>query len=123
MKIYVNSKNEIKDVNTTNDNHLIEYEINDNTNPFINWSVAKICCYRVTIVDGMVTSYTPYVDSKLIEHIEKLGRADESTATDILDTQVALTETFEKALSAEATITDIQLAIVELYEMILGGNV
>lgn len=122
MKIYVNDKLEIKDVNTTNDNHLIEYEIDDENNPFTNWSVAKICCYKVTIVNNMVTSYTPYVDSRLVEHIDKLGKKDELASTDILDTQMALTETFEKALSAEADITDIQLALVELYEMIMGGN-
>lgn len=125
MILYVNSKNEVKDVNITSDKSLTPLEINDNGvgNPFLNWSVAKICCHKVKVDNGIVTSYTPYVDIRIIEHIDKLGKTDESAANDIWDTQIALTETFEKALSTEATITDVQLAIVELYEMIVGGNV
>lgn len=124
MILYVNNKNEVKDVNITSDGSLTPLEVNDNQNdnPFLSWSTAKICCHKVTVVDGMITNYTPYVDSRLVEHIDKLGKKDELASTDILDTQIALTETFEKALSSEADITDIQLALVELYEMIMGGN-
>ena len=75
MRIYVNNKKEIKDVVTTTDNSLIEYVINDEYNPFINWSVAKICCYKAEVdEDGNVIMFTPYVDSRIIEHIDKLGK-------------------------------------------------
>lgn len=124
MYVYVNKKNEIKEVGISSNTSLACLQINDNDidNPFLNWSAEKICCYKVQVENGVVTEYTPYIDTKIVEHLDKLGKADETTSNDILDTQMALTETFEKALSAEADITDIQLALVELYEMIMGGN-
>lgn len=122
MILYVNSNNEIKDVDITNDEKLIPLEVNDDEfNPFKGWSVAKICCFRVEVTDGYVMMFTPYVDSRLIEHIDKLGKTDETAASDIVDTQIALTETFEKTEEADALITDIQLALVEVYEMLTGG--
>lgn len=121
MKVYVNNRNEIKDVNSTTDLSLVELEINDDGNPFANWSVAKICCHKVEVENSMVTKFSPYIDTRIIEHIEKLGKRDESVASDILDTQIGLTETFEKTVSAEEEITEMQLAIVEIYEMLVGG--
>ena len=79
MILYVNEKNEIKDVGTTTDESLIEYVVNDEENPFAGWSIAKICCFRAKVEDGIVTMYTPYVDSRLIEHIDQLGKANAST--------------------------------------------
>lgn len=122
MILYVNSNNEVKDVDITNDEKLIPLEVNDDEfNPFKDWSVAKICCFQVEVTDGYVMMFTPYVDSRLIEHIDKLGKTDETAASDIVDTQIALTETFEKTEEADALITDIQLALVEVYEMLTGG--
>lgn len=76
MILYVNNKNEVKDVNTTSDKSLSPLEVNDNQNdnPFLSWSTAKICCHKVTVDNGMVTSYTPYVDSRIVEHIERQGQ-------------------------------------------------
>lgn len=71
MTIYVNERNEIKDVGATLDSTLTPLEVTDGT--FDNWCIAKICCYKVNVVDGNVTMLTPYVDSRLIEHIEQLG--------------------------------------------------
>lgn len=79
MKIYVNHKNEIKDVGTTTDESLIEYVIDDENNPFASWSVAKICCYKVEVENGYVTMFTPCVNSRIIEHIDQLGKANAST--------------------------------------------
>lgn len=118
MILYVNDRNEVKDVNNTSDESLSPLFVFDNNNPFMGWSIAKICCHKVKVVNGVVTEYIPYVDSRLIEHIDKLGKSDESTVIDITDTQMALTEIFEKALSSEADITDIQLALAELYTML-----
>ena len=73
MILYVNDKNEIKDVNTTSDPSLIALEINDNEeNPFKDWTKAKICCYKVTVQDGMVTMMIPYIDSRIIEYMSRL---------------------------------------------------
>ena len=76
MKIYVNDKNEIHEVNTCSDPSLIELEVTDGT--FDGWSEAKICCYKATVQDGNVTMMTPYVDSRLIEHIDQLGKQTEA---------------------------------------------
>lgn len=76
MILYVNENNEIKDVNYTLDKNLTPLEVNDNTmdNPFLSWSIAKICCYKVEVQNGTVTMYTPYIDSRIIEHIERQGQ-------------------------------------------------
>lgn len=100
MILYVNQNGEIKDVNVTSDESLIPLTIDDETSPFKDWSVAKICCYKVTVTGGQVTMMTPYVDSRLIEHIDKLGNGHELNESDITDTRGA---------------------IMELYEMIIGG--
>lgn len=83
MTIYVNDNKEIKDVDVTNLEGLIPLEINDEENPFAGWSVAKICCYKATVEEGKVTMMTPYVDSRLIEHIEKLGVDTEKNQANI----------------------------------------
>ena len=76
MILYVNKKNEIKDVNTTTDESLTPLAVNDNVNdnPFLSWSIAKICCHKVEVKNGVVTTLTPYVDSRIIEHIERQGQ-------------------------------------------------
>ena len=76
MKIYVNDKNEIHEVSTCSDPSLIELEVTDGT--FDGWSEAKICCYKATVQDGKVIMMTPYVDSRLIEHIDQLGKQTEA---------------------------------------------
>ena len=76
MTIYTDTEGRIKDVNTTSDTTLIPQEITDGT--FDGWTSAKICCYKVAVKDGKINMLTPYVDSRLIEHIDMLGREVES---------------------------------------------
>ena len=84
MKIYVNEKGEIH--STTPDPTLTEIEVTDGT--FDGWTDAKICCYKVTVDgNGHVTMDTPYVDSRLIEHIDQLGKQVEAV------TPVTMTKT------------------------------
>ena len=78
MIVFVNDKSEIHDVGSTNDPTLIPLEITDEGNPFAGWSVAKICCYKCAVSNGIVTMFTPYVDSKLIQHIDQLGKQVEA---------------------------------------------
>lgn len=78
MKVYINSKYEIKDVETTEDLTLLPVEV---PNMFFNgWSVAKICCYKLIISGGVVEGFTPYVDSRIIEHIDKLAKKSEEVS-------------------------------------------
>lgn len=73
MKLYVNERNEIKDVNITTDASLTELEVADECNPFANWTTAKICCYRVEVQNGLVIMLTPYINSSFIEPINRSG--------------------------------------------------
>ena len=83
MKVYVDNEQKIRAVNSTDDTSLTELIINDEINPFKDWSVAKICCYKVTVSEGMVTMMTPYIDSRLIESIDRLGKLAEKNTADI----------------------------------------
>lgn len=78
MKVFVDKDGCIRAVGSTTDTSLTEVIINDETNPFKDWSAAKICCYKVTVQEGIVTMYTPYVDSNLIAHIDQLGKETEA---------------------------------------------
>lgn len=75
MIVYVNSDSEIKAVNSTTDPTLTPLYIdeNDESFPFEGWSTSKICCYKVTVVDGVVTMMTPYVDSRCLEFVDMMG--------------------------------------------------
>lgn len=94
------------DTNTTGDATLIQVEVNDEDNPFANWTTAKICCYRCHVTNGRVDMMTPRVDSRLIEHIDMLGREVESvtpykqTKTAYIDdTSITFTEVPEGNMS------------------------
>lgn len=118
MILFVNENNEIKDVNTTDYEGLTPLVVDDVDNPFANWSVAKICCYKVNVIDGKVTMLTPYVDSRLIEHIERLGKGEEVNTQDITDTQLALAETYEEVGDNTSDIDICMNAIAEIWEAI-----
>ena len=55
MILFINERNEIKDVDVTRDETLTAYEISDNDNTVENWSVDKICCYKVDLKPETVT--------------------------------------------------------------------
>lgn len=120
MVVFVNSKDEIKDVGSTTNVDLIGKVIDDSDNPFKDWATAKICCYKATIIGGKVTMMTPYVDTRILEHIEKLGIATEDNAKDISETNDGLIETYEATITNEQTISECEDALMELYEMIIG---
>ena len=115
MIIFVNERNEIKDVNTTKDETLTAYELTDNDNLFKDWNVDKICCYRVTlmpeVVDGeetgkyLVTMMTPYIDSRIIEPIVWLREQIKSNSADIVTTD-------ERILEIETALCDLSMLMV-----------
>lgn len=83
MILFINNKNEIKDVNTTDDNSLTSIEIEDENNPFVGWSVAKICCYALNLENGEYKGFYPYVDTCIIEHIDRLSTQNMSAQAQI----------------------------------------
>lgn len=109
MILYVNEKNEVHDVNTTSDPTLTALEVTDGT--FGGWTTAKICCYKVNVNDGQVNMHTPYVDSRLIEHIDQLGKQVEAvtpytmTKTAYIDdTECVFTDVPQGNVSAYMTV-------------------
>ena len=79
MILFTDEEGRVKDVNITSDPSLIPLEINDDEdNPFKDWSVAKICCYKVEVAEGVVTSMTPYIDSTIVEIVDRLGKQIEA---------------------------------------------
>lgn len=119
MIVYVNANNEIKAVNTSSDASLTALTINDDANPFNGWSTAKICCYKVTVQDGFVTMMTPYIDSRFLDNFDQLGLSTEVNTKDISDTQMGLAETYETTYTS---ISNVELALTEVYEMIINSQ-
>lgn len=111
MIIFTNDKNEIKDVGKTNLEGLTPLEIDDTDNPFKGWSSAKICCYKATVLFGKVTMMTPYVDSRIIEHIEQLGKQAEE------NTKIA-TENEGGVIDLSTLIDENNSALVEVSELL-----
>lgn len=118
MILYVNSRKEIKDVNDTSDTNLSPIEVDDNV--FAGWSIAKICCYKAILKGGKFVGFTPYVSSKIIEHIDKLATQTEQNTSDVVDTQVAVVEAYEQGIANADSITEIELALVEIYETMMS---
>ena len=117
MIVYVNDRGEIKDVGTTTNPELIEVEITDGT--FDGWSDAKICCYKIqTDGEGHVIMMTPYVDSRLIDFIDKYGTKTEENQRDIADNREGLIETYEATEQATSDVADLREAVIEIYEML-----
>lgn len=121
MILFVNDKGEIRDIDSTEDKSLKELEITGN-NPFEGWSDARIRCYRVEVRDGEVVMMTPYVSSTILDHIDYLGHGTERVAENIINTQMALTETFEQSAANADQLTTSEVAMTELYEAILQLN-
>ena len=80
MILYVDSENKVRAVNSTTDTSLTPLYVDENNEqfPFKGWSIAKICCYMVNVTDGVVTMWTPYVDSRMLESIDAMGHSLES---------------------------------------------
>lgn len=117
MILFVNEKNEIKDVGKTDKFGLSALVVDDKDNPFIGWSKQKICCYKVTVISSRIVGFTPYIDTRIMEQIDDLSKVDEQGAVQIEDTQNGLMETYEIADTNSTDISDLRTAIEELYEM------
>lgn len=119
MILYTDSEGRIKDVGFTEDPDLIEVEVlDDEENPFTGWSDAKICCYKIHVTDGHVDMMTPYVDSRLIDFIDRYGTLTKENTGDIADNREGIMETFEATEVNSSDLADLRAAVMELYEMI-----
>lgn len=82
MILYVDSENKVRAVNSTTDDTLTPLYVDENNEqfPFKGKSIAFICCYRVNVVDGVVTMWTPYIDSRNLEMIDTMGHQIDTTS-------------------------------------------
>ena len=136
MVIFINNKNQIKAVNSTNDPDLKAYELVEKSNPFNTWSIAKICCYEVEVYPEkipestengtvlketgkyFITMMAPYVDSHLIPFIDFLGRSEEQNATQTIENGGGLLELAEIIDENMSAILDMAEHIASLEERI-----
>ena len=124
MILFVNDKQEIHDVGSTTDKSLSPLYVKevDENKPLITWSVAKICCYKVSVSDGYITMFTPYVDSNIISHIDQLGNQVEA---------VTPFERVEKASIGETEVTFVGIpegvtlttSVIDLEKNVISHNV
>lgn len=121
MYISVNKKGEIKQVGVSTDPNLTSLYVNEDAEffPFAGWSAAKICCYKVRVVDGIIMMMTPYVDSRLLEHFDQLGKQTEYNADDISDNREGIMESFEASMLNTDDISALRDGLEEVYEMLL----
>lgn len=117
MKVYVNEKNEIKAVGTTTDTSLTEVEITDSGNPFATWSEERICCFKADIRNGVVYGYSPYVKTTIIDKII-LAEKFAAMNSNVIDTQIAVADTYEQTMANGTTIIETQIAVAEVYELV-----
>lgn len=91
MKVFVDDQNRIRDVGSTKNESLTEVDIADNNqNPFIGWSKAKICCYSVIVQNGAVIAFYPYVTTSIIDSIDRLGLEIEALEKIVKDQQATI---------------------------------
>lgn len=82
--IYTNINGEIKALGCSDDNGLTchTYDENSAAYPFKGWSDARILCYRVEFDESdNIVMFTPYVDTNIIEQIERLELTKASQET------------------------------------------
>ena len=116
MIVFVDSESKIRAVDKTSDESLTPLYIKDETNPFKGWSKAKICCYKVTVTDGMVTMMTPYVDSRLIDQIDMMGHTIEDQAPFTAESKASFGD-------AEVVFTDVPNGVVTVDIEPLDGDI
>jgi len=82
MILYVDNESKVRAVDITTDTSLTPLYVDETADlfPFKEWSIAKICCYKVNVSDGIITMFTPYRPSSDLEYIDEIGQdADNKT--------------------------------------------
>ncbi len=127
MILFMNDKLEVHavNVNNTDDNTLTPVFVDETKEQIIDiasWPVAKICCYKMAVSNGIITMFTPYVDSNSIPHFEQLGKQVEA---------VTPFERVEKASIGETEVTFVGVpegvtlttSVIDLEKNVISHNV
>ena len=116
MIVFVDGDSKIRAVGKTTDESLTPLYIKDETSPFIGWSKVKICCYMVTVSNGIVTMMTPYVDSRMLDQIDLMGHSIEAQAPFTAEAKASFGDT-------EVIFTDVPNGVVTVDIEPLNGDV
>lgn len=116
MYISVNKNNEIKKVGI--DENLTALYVDENMSgfPFEGWSDAKICCYKVTVKDGIITMMTPYIDSRMLDHFDQIGAVEEENSEALFDTADATSEISDALFELADYVAELEEMIVNMTE-------
>lgn len=126
MKVFVNEEGKIKAVHASDDTSLQMYELDETVEsfPFAGWSDGRIMCYRINVapitIDEeltgkyMVTMFTPYVDTRIIEKIEDLYKENGALRSSQIVTEQTITDVDLQMIENEQMITDMDLRLMTL---------
>lgn len=127
MILYVDNENKVRAVNTTTDTSLTPLYVDETAEsfPFKGWSVAKICCYKVSVSDGIVTMMTPYIDSRNLEMIDTMGhQIDANAENNVVTTETVdgiMTDIIPELANADANLTaTIDSILTDIIPSIIG---
>ena len=90
MKVFIDDENRIKAIGSTDDESLIPVKIEDDNFFIQGHSEAFICCFRVTLTDGVVTGMSAYRDSRDLDFIDDIGKENESLQDKALAADILL---------------------------------
>ena len=101
MILFMNDKLEVHavNVNNTDDKNLTPVFVDETKKQLVDiasWPVARICCYKMAVSNGIINMITPYVDSNSIPHFDQLGRQVED---------ITPYKAVEKASAGETEVT------------------
>lgn len=127
MILFVDSESKVRAVDTTTDETLTPLYVDESSDtfPFKGWSTAKICCYRVSVSDGVVTMMTPYIDSRNLEMIDNMGHQIDATAeNNVVTTETVdgiMTDVIPGLAEADASLTaTIDSILTDIIPSIMG---
>lgn len=127
MILYVDNENKVRAVNSTTDTSLTPLYVDETADlfPFKGWSVAKICCYKVSVSDGIVTMFTPYIDSRNLEMIDNMGHQIDATSDNTkITTETVdgiMTDVIPELAEADANLTaTIDSILTDIIPSIIG---
>ena len=127
MILFVDSESKVRAVDNTTDETLTPLYVDESSDtfPFKGWSTAKICCYRVSVSDGVVTMITPYIDSRNLEMIDNMGHQIDATAENNVVTAETMdgimTDIIPELADADANLTaTIDSILTDIIPSIIG---
>lgn len=127
MILYVDNENKVRAVNSTDDVKLTPLYVDETAEmfPFKGFSIAKICCYKVTVVNAKITMWTPYIDSRNLEMIDNMGHQIDATSDNTKVTTETvdgiMTDVIPELAEADANLTaTIDSILTDIIPSIIG---